>query len=270
MTAIDPKALSQLLESQLEGSVKVGDAFRRRDIERIAELIIDAADLVERSEILSINEKRYRLEVQRDKALRDVKSLTASIQRCWGKEIKLGKQIAVLQGALQDLLHAAPKPASPSSDIDQQLVRARFNASDALTDTAEAAAQYQRVLKRHVVVPVELQATLQAQHDWHLSQTDEDQWGIIPAEAYAESSLCDRTISALRKAKYAAAPQAGEPVDIRVADLTEDQREYVAKLIEDQEKAYDPTAVIGGPQAGEEPKLCDPVFPYDDLKKENN
>lgn len=63
----------------------------------------------------------------------------------------------------------------------------------------------------YVVVPVELQAVLQAQHDWHLGQTDEDQWGIIPADAYAESVLSDRTVSALQKAKYAAATEAVEP-----------------------------------------------------------
>lgn len=34
-------------------------------------------------------------------------------------------------------------------------------------------------------------------HQWHLGQTDEDQHGVIPAEAYCESRLYDTTVCVL-------------------------------------------------------------------------
>lgn len=42
-----------------------------------------------------------------------------------------------------------------------------------------------------------LEAALRKHHEWHLANTDPDQHGIIDAEAYAESALCDETIAAL-------------------------------------------------------------------------
>lgn len=40
-------------------------------------------------------------------------------------------------------------------------------------------------------------AALEAHHEWHLAQTDPDQHGTIPAEAYEESALYDQTVAAL-------------------------------------------------------------------------
>ncbi len=51
-----------------------------------------------------------------------------------------------------------------------------------------------------------------------------------------------------RAAKPVEAPEAKQGEVVVIADLSSDQREYVAKLIEAQEKAYDPTTVIGGPR----------------------
>lgn len=52
-----------------------------------------------------------------------------------------------------------------------------------------------------------LREALEKHHEWHLAQTDEDQHGIVPAEAYAESSLCDLTRAALQST---ASPTGGE------------------------------------------------------------
>jgi len=43
-----------------------------------------------------------------------------------------------------------------------------------------------------------LAAVLRRHHEWHLANTDPDEHGIVEAEAYAESLLCDETIDALR------------------------------------------------------------------------
>ena len=41
-------------------------------------------------------------------------------------------------------------------------------------------------------------AALREQHEWHLAQTEADEHGVIPAEAYSESAMCDRTLAALQ------------------------------------------------------------------------
>lgn len=46
-----------------------------------------------------------------------------------------------------------------------------------------------------------LLAALRAQHTWHCNQTDEDEFGMIPANEYSESSLCEETISAIHLAE---------------------------------------------------------------------
>lgn len=42
-------------------------------------------------------------------------------------------------------------------------------------------------------------AALIDHHQWHLIQTDEDEHGIVPSDAYAESLMCDRTVDALQE-----------------------------------------------------------------------
>lgn len=51
-----------------------------------------------------------------------------------------------------------------------------------------------------------------------------------------------------RAAKPVEAPEAKQGAIVIDTDLSSDQRDYVEKLIEAQEKAYDPNTVIGGPR----------------------
>lgn len=44
----------------------------------------------------------------------------------------------------------------------------------------------------------ELQAALRQQHMWHLAQTEPDQYGLIPANEYQDSAMCERTLAALQ------------------------------------------------------------------------
>lgn len=48
-----------------------------------------------------------------------------------------------------------------------------------------------------LITEVALRSALHRHHTWMLAQSDVDEFGIIPAEAYAESQMCDDTLSAL-------------------------------------------------------------------------
>ncbi len=88
---------------------------------------------------------------------------------------------------------------------------------------------------------------------------DEDHEQLAQLIGYSVSGfgelpyVSDETFEAADK--MLAAPKAGEPVkipfNVNLDDLAEDQKAYINKIIDDQEKGYDPTVVIGGPQAGE-------------------
>lgn len=43
----------------------------------------------------------------------------------------------------------------------------------------------------------ELRSALRSHHDWLMGQTDEDEHGIVPAEAYQESVMCEHTMRLL-------------------------------------------------------------------------
>lgn len=57
----------------------------------------------------------------------------------------------------------------------------------------------------------QLREALRAHHEWHLGHSDADEHGIIPAEAYCESKLCDQTLAALSE------QEAGRPARTRPA-----------------------------------------------------
>ncbi len=60
---------------------------------------------------------------------------------------------------------------------------------------------------------IEAQAALTAAHRWHLAQTEEDEHGIIGAEAYAESTLCDQVMAALARPDVAPDQYPQQPVE---------------------------------------------------------
>jgi hypothetical protein len=105
----------------------------------------------------------------------------------------------------------------------------------ALIDTAKAAEGYQRVPEGWMVRPIE--------------PTEEMYEAAFTAYCDSEK-LFPALFKEIWEAMNAAAPQAGKGTGLDLA-LTDDQKDHASKLIEAQEKAYDPTTVIGGPQAGE-------------------
>ena len=56
-------------------------------------------------------------------------------------------------------------------------------------------------------------AALREQHEWHLAQTDADVHGVIPAEAYSESGMCDRTTAALSDTHLTSQPTQSDLVE---------------------------------------------------------
>ena len=219
---LDPKAL----EAAYDAAWEIDPRTQARAILAAIQTYC-AADLVPRSELDEREDQFDGLVHDRNEAHEDNVRWRADLTTCVTSLGETRAQVAALQKVLNRLINKVNElewPADPLIECKHGIapVQGWLNihslkgcieqALVALTDTAEAAAQWVRLDDEHVVVPVELQAALQAQHDWHLDQTDEDQWGIIPAEAYAESGLCDRTVSALQKAKYTASPKAAEPV----------------------------------------------------------
>jgi hypothetical protein len=56
------------------------------------------------------------------------------------------------------------------------------------------------------IAEAELRAALRRHHEWMLGQTEADEHGIVPAEAYQESEMCEETMRLLGKPETAWAP----------------------------------------------------------------
>ncbi len=228
--------------------------------------------LVERSSIagaelmLASDQKLItRLTDQRDEARREAEKLQDKLDFAaeqWGKSDRevdrRGKQIAALREALEVTLPYAEEWMD---------VPSKQRVNSVLTDTAKAAEEWQKVPEGWGVYPV------QSTEEMRESAMDkdcgdyvhdalgyyEDIWDNMIAAApnpeAGEPSVPPDQIQAsmdkaLRKSVEILGPKKG--VVLRIGDLTDDQKEYVNKLIEAQEKAYDPTTVIGGPKPNPE------------------
>ncbi len=260
-----------LNKEALEVARKAGEDFHAQDTGPVVwagEAVIQAflshpdSGYVPRSELDEREDQFDGLVHDRNEAHEDNVRWRADLTTCVTSLGETRAQVAALQKVLSRLINKVNElewPADPLIECKHGIapVQGWLNihslkgcieqALAALTNTTEAAAQYQRVPKGFMVVPVSaIHSAVKLGRDFYRES------GISPClypdwlrelGVYADNALA------------AAAPKAGEPVkipfNVNLDDLAEDQKAYINKIIDDQEKGYDPTVVIGGPQAGE-------------------
>lgn len=234
-----------------------------KEVQPILEAAIDAANLVERSDYDNLTQRSNdfrdesrRVTLERDEARREAEDYKEQWEeQCRQRDdavvhaVNQGKQLAALRGALE--FYADPDIVIGrivDGKIDAQ-PNGNSVARAALTDTAEAAAQWVRVPEGwDSFVSLVIHACREAAR-WRMKDGSEC-WCNRGEPSHSPG--CKALAAAYSQAQVllAAAPQAGAPTTLEV-DITDEQKEYVNKLIDDQEKAYDPKRVIGGPQASE-------------------
>ena len=272
---VDPKALAAADKILFRNTTGFQGAI---DLPGALQAYLDAADLVPRVQMDNAVSKKLMTAVEeRDEARLVVRSQQKDVTALVRAEVdakyqaeKLGKQVAALREALTRLINKVNElewPVDPLMAVKHGIAPSQDwrnihslkgcieQARAASTDTAEAAAQYQLVEWQPIETAMEAPPNILvcvAGRDDSVAEAylDQGRWNCMDGSNGQMTHITDPPDYWARLP--AAAPTAKPQADhIIAADLSPDQKEYVDKLIDDQEKGYDPTVVIGGPQADE-------------------